>query len=96
MSAVVTSAMVGTLTGSVGANIVITGSFTIPLMKKIGYKPEQAGAIEAAADVGGQIMPPVMGAAAFAMARVTGIPYLRIAVAAVIPSILYFFVVGFY
>ncbi len=96
ISSVVTSAMVGTITGSVGANIATTGSFTIPLMKKVGYKPEQAGAIEAAASSGGQIMPPVMGAAAFAMAGVTGIPYLRIAVAAIIPAILYFFVVGLY
>ena len=96
MSAVVTSAMVGTLTGSVGANIVITGSFTIPMMKKIGYKPEQAGAIEAATDVGGQIMPPVMGAAAFAMAGVTGIPYVKIAVAAIVPALLHFLSVGLY
>jgi TRAP transporter 4TM/12TM fusion protein len=96
MSAVVTSAMVGMLTGSVGANIVITGSFTIPMMKKIGYKPEQAGAIEAATDVGGQIMPPVMGAAAFAMAGVTGIPYVRIAVAAIVPALLHFLSVGLY
>lgn len=96
ISSVVTSAMVGTITGSVGANIATTGSFTIPLMKRVGYKPEQAGAIEAAASSGGQIMPPVMGAAAFAMAGVTGIPYLRIAVAAVIPALLYFLVVGLY
>jgi len=96
MSSVVTSALVGTATGSVGANIATTGSFTIPLMKKAGYKPEQAGAIEAAASSGGQIMPPVMGAAAFAMSGITGIPYLHIVVAAVIPAILYFVVLGLY
>ena len=96
MSAVFTSALVGMLTGSVGANIVITGSFTIPMMKKVGYKPEQAGAIEAATDVGGQMMPPVMGAAAFAMAGVTGIPYVKIVVAAIVPALLHFFSVGLY
>jgi len=96
LSAVVTSALVGTTTGSIGANIATTGSFTIPLMKRAGYKPEEAGAIEAAASSGGQIMPPVMGAAAFAMAGVTGIPYLRIVIAALIPAVLYFFVLGLY
>jgi TRAP transporter 4TM/12TM fusion protein len=96
LSSVVTSALVGTITGSVGANIATTGSFTIPLMKRVGYKPEQAGAIEAAASSGGQIMPPIMGAAAFAMAGVTGIPYLKIAMAAAIPAILYFLVAGLY
>ena len=96
MSAVVTSALVGMLTGSVGANIIITGSFTIPMMKKVGYTPEQAGAIEAATDVGGQMMPPVMGAAAFAMAGTTGIPYVKIIVAAVVPALLHFLSVGFY
>ncbi|MBU2498828.1 MAG: TRAP transporter large permease subunit, partial [Proteobacteria bacterium] len=96
MSAVVTSALVGTIMGSIGANIATTGSFTIPLMKRVGYKPEQAGAIEAAASSGGQIMPPVMGVAAFAMAGITGIPYLEIAVAAIMPALLYFFVVGLY
>ena len=94
--AVVTSALVGTTTGSIGANIATTGSFTIPLMKKAGYTPEEAGAIEAAASSGGQIMPPVMGAVAFAMAGVTGIPYLKIALAATIPAILYFFTIGLY
>jgi TRAP transporter 4TM/12TM fusion protein len=93
---VVTSALVGTITGSVGANIATTGSFTIPLMKKAGYKPEEAGAIEAAASTGGQIMPPIMGAAAFAMAGVTGIPYLTIAVVAIIPAIIYFLVLALY
>jgi TRAP transporter 4TM/12TM fusion protein len=96
ISSVVTSALVGTTTGSVGANIATTGSFTIPLMKKAGYKPEEAGAIEAAASTGGQIMPPVMGAAAFAMAGVTGIPYLTIVVVAIIPAVIYFLVLGLY
>jgi TRAP transporter 4TM/12TM fusion protein len=96
ISSVVTSALVGTITGSVGANIATTGSFTIPLMKKAGYKPEEAGAIEAAASTGGQIMPPIMGAAAFAMAGVTGIPYLTIAVVAIIPAIIYFLVLALY
>jgi TRAP-type uncharacterized transport system fused permease subunit len=96
MSAVVTSALFGTTTGSIGANIVTTGSFTIPLMKNIGYKPEQAGAIEAAASNGGQIMPPVMGAAAFAMAAVTGIAYFDIAKVAIIPSLVYFATIGLY
>jgi TRAP transporter 4TM/12TM fusion protein len=96
ISSVVTSALVGTITGSVGANIATTGSFTIPLMKKAGYKPEEAGAIEAAASTGGQIMPPIMGAAAFAMAGVTGIPYLTIAVVAIIPAVIYFLVLALY
>jgi TRAP transporter 4TM/12TM fusion protein len=96
LSSVVTSALIGTCTGSIAANIATTGSFTIPAMKKAGYKPEYAGAIEAAASSGGQIMPPVMGAAAFVMAGITGIPYLRIMTAAIFPAILYFLVVGLY
>jgi len=96
MSSVVTSALLGTMTGSIGANIITTGSFTIPLMKSVGYKPEQAAAIEAAASNGGQIMPPVMGAAAFAMAAITGFSYLIIIMAALIPSLFYFAVVGLY
>ncbi|MBW1804573.1 MAG: TRAP transporter fused permease subunit, partial [Deltaproteobacteria bacterium] len=96
ISSVITSALMGTTTGSIGANIVTTGSFTIPLMKKAGYRPEQAGAIESAASNGGQIMPPVMGAAAFAMAAVTGFSYLKIIIAAIIPAILYFMTVGLY
>jgi len=94
--AVVSSAAVGMVTGSTAANIVIDGWFTIPLMKKVGYTPEQAGAIEAAASNGGQIMPPVMGVVAFGMAAITGIPYLNIVTMAVIPAILYFFCVGLY
>ncbi|PKN29585.1 MAG: hypothetical protein CVU64_07440 [Deltaproteobacteria bacterium HGW-Deltaproteobacteria-21] len=96
MMAVVSSALVGSVTGSVVANVTITGSFTIPLMKKVGYKPEYAGAIEASASNGGQIMPPVMGITAFAMAGVTGIPYLKICAMALIPAILYYLNVGMY
>lgn len=96
MMAVVSSAGVGSITGSVVANMTITGSFTIPLMKQVGYKPEQAGAIEAAASNGGQILPPVMGITAFAMAGVTGIPYIKICAMAVLPALLYFLNCGAY
>jgi TRAP transporter 4TM/12TM fusion protein len=88
--AVLTSALEGTVSGSSVANTVGSGSFTIPLMKSLGYKPEFAAAVEAAASTGGQIMPPIMGAAAFLMAEFTGIPYSQIAKAAVIPALLYF------
>lgn len=88
--AVISSAMMGTISGSSVSNTVGTGSFTIPLMKKLGYKPEFAGAVEAASSTGGQLMPPIMGAAAFLMAETLGIPYLEVAKAAVIPAILYF------
>ena len=88
--AVISSALQGTISGSSVANTVSTGSFTIPMMKRLGYKPEFAGAVEAAASTGGQIMPPVMGAAAFLMAEITDIPYPRIILAAIIPAILYF------
>jgi len=94
--AVVSSAGVGSITGSVVANMTITGSFTIPLMKQVGYRPEQAGAIEGAASNGGQILPPVMGITAFAMAGVTGIPYIKICAMAVIPALLYFLNTGIY
>lgn len=87
---VLSSALTGTISGSSVANTVGTGSFTIPLMKSLGYKPEFAGAVEAAASTGGQIMPPIMGAAAFLMVEFIGIPYITIAKAAVIPAILYF------
>ena len=90
-TAVLASGMMGTISGSSLANVVTTGSFTIPLMKKVGYKPSFAGGVEAAASSGGQLMPPVMGAAAFIMAEMTGIPYLKICIAAAIPAILYFF-----
>lgn len=96
MSAVVSSALVGTCLGSTDANVALTGSFTIPLMKRSGYAPHQAGAIESAASNGGMIMPPVMGAAAFIMADFIGVPYFTIAVAAILPAILYFCSVGLY
>ncbi|UTD57659.1 TRAP transporter permease [Halomonas sp. MS1] len=84
------SGLMGMINGTSAGNVVSTGSLTIPLMKKVGYPARSAGAIEAAASTGGQIMPPIMGAGAFIMAEVTGIPYTEIAIAAVIPAILYF------
>lgn len=84
------SGLMGMINGTSAGNVVATGSLTIPLMKKVGYEKNTAGAIEAAASTGGQIMPPIMGAGAFIMAEVTGIPYSDIAIAAVIPAILYF------
>ena len=96
MMAVMSSSLVGSITGSAAANVAITGSFTIPLMKRVGYKPKYAAAIEAAASNGGQIMPPVMGIVAFGMAGITGIPYLTIIIMAVIPALLYFWAVGLY
>lgn len=88
--AVLTSALQGTISGSSVSNTVSTGSFTIPLMKSLGYKPEFAAAVEAAASTGGQIMPPIMGAAAFLIAEAVGVPYITIAKAAIIPALLYF------
>ena len=88
--AVISSALCGMVSGSSVGNTVTTGSFTIPMMKKTGYKPEFAGAVEAAASTGGQIMPPIMGAAAFLMAEYIGIPYAKVAVKAILPAILYF------
>jgi TRAP transporter 4TM/12TM fusion protein len=88
--AVIASAFEGMYSGSSVANTVGSGSVTIPVMKKIGYKPEFAAAVEAAASTGGQIMPPIMGAAAFLMAELTGIPYPVIAVSAILPAVLYF------
>jgi TRAP transporter 4TM/12TM fusion protein len=85
----------GMINGTSAGNVVATGSLTIPLMKRVGYSPRSAGAIEAAASSGGQIMPPIMGAGAFIMAEVTGIPYTEIVVAAVIPAILYFISIYF-
>jgi TRAP transporter 4TM/12TM fusion protein len=90
-ASVVSSALFGTVSGSAVANVVVDGVFTIPLMKRTGYKPHVAGAIEAVTSTGGQIMPPVMGAAAFIMAEITGIPYVEIMKAAALPAILYFF-----
>ncbi len=89
-AAVFSSMLMGTINGSGAANVVTTGMFTIPLMKRVGYKPSMAGAIEAVASSGGQIMPPVMGAVAFLMSEVTGIPYSHIALAALVPAILYY------
>ena len=88
--AVVASALLGMISGSAATNVATTGAFTIPLMKKIGYKDHFAGAVEAAASTGGQIMPPIMGSAAFIMAEFLGMKYLDIASAAVIPALLYF------
>ena len=88
--AVISSALCGMVSGSSVGNTVTTGSVTIPMMKKTGYKGEFAGAVEAAASTGGQIMPPIMGAAAFLMAEFTGIPYPRIAMLAILPALLYF------
>lgn len=89
--AILASATFGTISGSAVANVVSTGSFTIPLMKRVGYRPVFAGAIESVASTGGQFMPPVMGAAAFIMADMLGTSYLRVCVAAAIPALLYFF-----
>lgn len=88
--AVISSAMEGMYSGSSVANTVGSGSITIPTMKKAGYKPEFAAAVEAAASTGGQIMPPIMGAAAFLMSEITEIPYITIAVSAILPALLYF------
>lgn len=88
--AVISSALCGMVSGSSVGNTVTTGSVTIPMMKKTGYRPEFAGAVEAASSTGGQIMPPIMGAAAFLMAEYMGIPYIEVATIAIIPAILYF------
>jgi TRAP transporter 4TM/12TM fusion protein len=89
-TAALSSALMGSLSGSAVANVVTTGTFTIPLMKRSGFKPFFAGAIEAAASTGGQLMPPVMGAGAFILATWTNIPYPRVAVAAIVPAVLYY------
>ncbi len=88
--AVVSSALCGMVSGSSVGNTVTTGSVTIPMMKRTGYKPEFAGAVEASASTGGQIMPPIMGAAAFLMAEYVGVPYSNIIVRAILPAVLYF------
>ena len=93
--AIFASGLMGMINGTSAGNVVATGSLTIPLMKKVGYRPTTAGAVEAAASTGGQIMPPIMGAGAFIMAEITGIPYQEIAIAAVIPAVLYFVSVYF-
>lgn len=88
--AVVSSGLMGTVSGSSVANVCTTGMFTIPLMKSVGYESHFAAAVEAVASTGGQIMPPVMGAAAFIMAQILGVPYLEVVVAAIIPALLYY------
>ena len=89
-TAVIFSTLLGMISGSAAGNVAVTGSFTIPMMKKEGYKPHQAGAIEAVVSTGGQIMPPVMGAAAFIMAEIVGIPYVNIMKAGLMPALLFF------
>ncbi len=93
--AVIASGFFGTISGSSVANTVTTGTFTIPLMKSIGYRPAFAAAVESAASTGGQIMPPIMGAAAFIMSQFIGMSYIDIAKAAVLPALLYYLAVGF-
>ena len=88
--AVISSALCGMVSGSSVGNTVTTGSVTIPMMKRTGYKPEFAGAVEASASTGGQIMPPIMGAAAFLMAEYMGVPYSEVALRAILPAVLYF------
>jgi TRAP transporter 4TM/12TM fusion protein len=90
-ASVVSSCLMASVSGSAVANVVTTGSFTIPLMKRIGYRDYFAGAVEACASSGGQIMPPVMGAAAFVIAEFLNIPYLKVAVAGIFPALIYFF-----
>jgi TRAP transporter 4TM/12TM fusion protein len=88
--AIVSSSLFGNISGSAVANVVVDGAFTIPMMKKAGYPPPQAAAVEAVASTGGQIMPPVMGAAAFLIAEYLGIPYAEVALAALVPALLYY------
>ena len=91
--AVVSSALMGTVSGSAVANVVTTGTFTIPMMKKVGFEPHVAGAVEAVASTGGQLMPPIMGAAAFVMADYLKVPYLAVVKAAILPAIIYYMAV---
>ena len=93
-ASVISSALMGSINGSVVANVVTTGTFTIPLMKRVGYSDNYAGAVEAVASTGGQILPPVMGAAAFVMADMTGIAYSSIIIAAIIPGLLFYIALG--
>jgi TRAP transporter 4TM/12TM fusion protein len=90
-TAIVASGLVGTITGAPMSNVLLTGSVTIPMMKSAGYPPHMAGAVEAVASSGGQIMPPVMGIAAFIIAETLGVPYAKVALAALIPAILFYF-----
>jgi len=96
MTAVVASALMGTTTGQATPNIAVTGAFTIPLMKRVGYRPAVAASVEAAASGGAQIMPPIMGAGAFVMADLLGTTYGEIILAATLPALLYFFSVGLF
>jgi TRAP transporter 4TM/12TM fusion protein len=96
MTAVISSALMGMTTGQATPNIAVTGAFTIPLMKRVGYRPEMAASVEAAASGGAQIMPPIMGAGAFVMADLLGVPYADIITSAAIPAVLYFVSVGFF
>jgi len=89
-AAVIASGFMGSVSGSAIANVVTTGTFSIPLMKRLGYSPEEAGGVEAAASTGGQILPPVMGAGAFLMAEYTGVPYSEIVRISVLPALMYF------
>lgn len=90
-TAVVASSLMGNISGSAAANVMVTGTFTIPLMKRAGYPPEFAGAVEAVASTGGPIMPPVMAGVAFLMAEYIGVPYVKVMIAAIIPAYLYYF-----
>ena len=90
LASVITSALFGTVSGSAVANVVVDGVYTIPLMKRMGYPDYFAGAVEAATSTGGQYMPPVMGAAAFLLAEITGTPYIEVIKIAAIPAILYY------
>ena len=89
-AAVVASGFLGSISGSAIANVVTTGAFTIPLMKKLGYSKEEAGGVEAAASTGGQVLPPIMGAGAFLMAEYTGLPYAEIVRLSILPALMYF------
>lgn len=91
--AVITSSLFGTVSGSAVANVMTTGTFTIPLMMRTGYRPAFAGAVEAVASTGGQLMPPIMGAAAFVMAEFLGVSYLKVAAFALLPAVLYYLAV---
>jgi TRAP transporter 4TM/12TM fusion protein len=92
-TAVVGSSIIGTVTGAAVANVSLTGTFTIPLMKKVGYHPDTAGSIEATASTGGQLMPPIMGAAAFLIAYNLGLPYVKVMIAGIVPALFYYFTV---
>lgn len=88
--AVISSGLFGSISGVAAANVYATGIFTIPLMKKLGYKAKFAGAVEAAASTGGLIMPPIMGAGAFVMSEITGVPYYKIIIAALLGAVFYY------